>query len=152
MIGSEQTTGALALTLARQWLGTPYRHQGALRGIGCDCLGLIRGVWRDLYGHEPETPGAYRIDWAVTDGREHLLEAALRQFGAPVDPGARQPGDVLLFRWRAHLPVSHAGIYAGEGQFIHAYEQLAVTLSPLVPAWQRRLAATFRFPAIEGEG
>lgn len=29
---------------ARQWLGTPYRHQASVRGVGCDCLGLIRGV------------------------------------------------------------------------------------------------------------
>ena len=45
--------------LARGWLGTPYRHQGSLKGVGCDCLGLVRGIWRELYGEEPETPGAY---------------------------------------------------------------------------------------------
>ena len=35
---------------ARRYVGTPYHHQAALAGAGCDCLGLIRGVWRDLYG------------------------------------------------------------------------------------------------------
>ena len=39
---------------ARAWLGTPYHHQASLRGVGCDCLGLVRGVWRELYGPEPE--------------------------------------------------------------------------------------------------
>ena len=39
---------------ARAWLGTPYRHQAALRGVGCDCLGLVRGVWRAVHGAEPE--------------------------------------------------------------------------------------------------
>lgn len=29
---------------ARSWLGTPYHHQASLRGVGCDCLGLIRGL------------------------------------------------------------------------------------------------------------
>ncbi len=38
---------------ARKYIGTPYHHQAALCGAGCDCLGLIRGVWRDLYGSEP---------------------------------------------------------------------------------------------------
>ena len=48
---------------ARRWIGTPYRHQGTRLGVGCDCLGLVRGVWRALYGAEPETPGPYSPDW-----------------------------------------------------------------------------------------
>ncbi len=47
---------------ARGWIGTPYRHQGQVKGVGCDCLGLVRGVWRDLYGAEPEAPPPYRAD------------------------------------------------------------------------------------------
>ena len=35
------------VTEARRWIGTPYRHQAATRGAGTDCLGLIRGVWRE---------------------------------------------------------------------------------------------------------
>jgi NlpC/P60 family putative phage cell wall peptidase len=31
---------------ARAWIGTPDRHQASLKGMGCDCLGLVRGVWR----------------------------------------------------------------------------------------------------------
>ncbi|MBN9249774.1 MAG: hypothetical protein J0I86_04210, partial [Mesorhizobium sp.] len=42
---------------ALSWLGTPYRHQASSKGVGCDCLGLIRGVWRSLYGNELEVPG-----------------------------------------------------------------------------------------------
>ena len=39
---------------ARGWLGTPYHHQASVKGVGCDCLGLIRGLWRELCGPEPE--------------------------------------------------------------------------------------------------
>ncbi|NCO16648.1 MAG: peptidase, partial [Alphaproteobacteria bacterium] len=39
---------------ARRWIGTPYVHQSSARGAGTDCLGLLRGVWRALYGVEPE--------------------------------------------------------------------------------------------------
>jgi NlpC/P60 family putative phage cell wall peptidase len=42
---------------AMDWIGTPYRHQASRKGVGCDCLGLVRGVWRALYGREPEAPG-----------------------------------------------------------------------------------------------
>jgi NlpC/P60 family putative phage cell wall peptidase len=37
------------VTLARGWIGTPYRHQASLKGVGCDCLGLLRGVWREAW-------------------------------------------------------------------------------------------------------
>jgi NlpC/P60 family putative phage cell wall peptidase len=47
-------TGERVLALAGGWIGTPYRHQASLKGVGCDCLGLIRGIWRGVYGHEPE--------------------------------------------------------------------------------------------------
>ena len=46
---------ARIVATARSWLGTPYHHQASLRGVGCDCLGLVRGVWRELYGDEPCT-------------------------------------------------------------------------------------------------
>ena len=51
--------GARAVAAARLWLGTPYVHQASARGAGSDCLGLVRGVWRALYGAEPERPPAY---------------------------------------------------------------------------------------------
>jgi NlpC/P60 family putative phage cell wall peptidase len=35
---------------ARAFIGTPYRHQASLQGVGCDCLGLVRGVWRAIHG------------------------------------------------------------------------------------------------------
>jgi NlpC/P60 family putative phage cell wall peptidase len=51
------------VTAARAWLGTPYRHQAATLGAGCDCVGLLRGVWRTLYGKEPPPLPPYRADW-----------------------------------------------------------------------------------------
>ena len=94
---------------ARRWIGTPYRHQGADRGVGCDCLGLVRGVWRAVYGRDPEVPPAYSADWAETTGEETLIEAAARHMSA-VPPSEMAPGDLLVFRWRPHLPAKHVGI------------------------------------------
>jgi cell wall-associated NlpC family hydrolase len=36
------------INAARQWIGTPFHHQGRKRGVGCDCLGLIVGVANEL--------------------------------------------------------------------------------------------------------
>jgi NlpC/P60 family putative phage cell wall peptidase len=135
------------VAIARGWIGTPYRHQGSARGIGCDCLGLVRGIWREIYGAEPEDPGPYGMDWAERSGQERLLEAATRHCGPAIANAAMAPGDLLLFRWQAEAAAKHAGILSEQRRFIHAYEQAGVVESPLAPGWQRRIAAVFRFPA-----
>jgi NlpC/P60 family putative phage cell wall peptidase len=129
---------------ARAWIGTPYRHQAALKGVGCDCLGLVRGVWREVMGAEPETPPPYTPDWAEALGRETLAEAARRHF-LEIAPGHAQAGDVLLFRWRAHLPAKHAGILTAPDRMIHAQERAAVTEIALNDWWRRRVAYAFQF-------
>lgn len=133
-----------ALEEARQWIGTPYRHQGAEKGIGTDCLGLIRGIYRELYGREPELPPAYTPDWAEAKGKETLLEAAKRHL-QEIEVDTARPGDVLLFRMNPHSPCKHAAILSGETTIIHAYWGRAVTETHLVPWWRRRIAAGFRF-------
>ncbi len=140
-----------AVAEARAWLGTPYRHQASVRGAGCDCLGLVRGVWRALYGHEPEAPPPYTPDWSEPQGEEVLWAAALRHL-TPVDMA--KPGDVLLFRLRTGAVAKHLGIMAEGGatpRMIHAYAGHGVTESPLTPPWARRIVARFRFPDLTGD-
>jgi NlpC/P60 family putative phage cell wall peptidase len=138
--------GDRVVVSARGWIGTPYRHQGSLKGVGCDCLGLVRGVWRELYGAEPEMPPAYQPDWAERGTEDALMAAATRHFGPAVPREAMASGDLLLFRWRPGMPAKHAGILSKADRFIHAYEQAAVIESALVPSWRRRIAGVFRFP------
>ncbi|WP_099865111.1 NlpC/P60 family protein [Pararhizobium haloflavum] len=133
---------------ARDWIGTPYRHQGSTRNVGCDCLGLVRGVWRHIYGEEAEQPGPYQPDWAEMTSAERLIAAGRRHCGPPLPAAEMQPGDIIAFRWRAHLPAKHVGIVSAADRFIHAYEQACVIESPLIPAWRRRIAAVFRFPGV----
>lgn len=143
---SEGRHADTVVAIARGWIGTPYRHQASLKGVGSDCLGLVRGVWRELYGREPEEAGPYQLDWAERGGEDRLLAAALRHFGPAQDLEQMRAGDVLLFRWHAGCPAKHLGIVSGPDRFIHAYEQAAVIESALVPAWRRRICAVFRFP------
>jgi NlpC/P60 family putative phage cell wall peptidase len=131
---------------ATAWVGTPYRHQADQKGIGCDCLGLVRGVWRALYGFDLERPGPYAPDWAEAGGEEKFLAGVRRNFREKCLVDARA-GDLLLFRWRRHLPVKHAGILMADTCFVHAYQGGGgVTKSALVPQWRRRIAAVFAFP------
>ena len=71
-------TRARVVALARGWIWTPYHHQASCRGVGADCLGLVRGVWRELYGFDAEPTPAYSRDWAEADGTESLLAGARR--------------------------------------------------------------------------
>lgn len=141
-------TSARVLDIAAGWIGTPYRHQASLQGVGCDCLGLIRGIWCELYGEEPEEPGPYAPDWAERGGTERLADAAIRHFGPPIPAHEVEPGDLLLFRFRQGVAAKHLGILEAGRRFIHAYEQAGVVSSALVPSWSRRIAAVHRFPDI----
>lgn len=136
------------IAAARSWTGTPYQHQASLKGVGCDCLGLVRGVWRDIYGSEPELPPPYSPDWAEAGGRESLRDAARRHL-IPRPLKAVQPGDVILFRWRAHLPAKHAAILTGKALMIHAHDGISVCEVPLSAWWRRRMAFGFSFPQAE---
>ncbi len=131
------------MATARTWLGTPYRHQASLKGVGCDCLGLVRGVWREIYGYEPEPPPPYRADWAETGSRETLLEAAARHL---TPASGIRPGDVLLFRMSPGACVKHCAIASDEGRIVHAYWGRAAVESWLGAWWRRRIAAAFSFP------
>lgn len=140
----------LIIATARSWMGTPYRHQGSDKGIGCDCLGLIRGVWRELYGTDPETAPPYSADWAEMTGEETLLEAASRHMKSRVG-GDFKPGDVLIFRWRPHLPAKHCGIVTESDRMIHAYQAAGVVAEGwLAPSWQAKIAGIFIFPPVRG--
>jgi NlpC/P60 family putative phage cell wall peptidase len=138
------------VTLARTWIGTPYRHQASLKGVGCDCLGLLRGVWREALGPEPEAAPPYAASWveSAPPGRDPLAEAA----GRHLVPAAGPPraGDVLLFRFRASLPARHCALATGAGTMIHAHDGAAVTEVALTPWWRRHLAHAFRFPGVGG--
>jgi len=133
---------------ARGWIGTPYLHQASCKGAGTDCLGLLRGVWREVLGQEPETVPPYSMDWSEPAQDERLWRAAATHLQAK-QVQDEAPGDVLLFRMRDGMVAKHLGIAAEIGpnaSFVHAYSGHAVLESPLSPPWRRRIAARFTFP------
>lgn len=133
---------------ARGWLGTPYVHQASSLGAGSDCLGLIRGVWRALYGAEPLVVPAYTPDWGEVGGEELLLAGARRFLEPSV---SEQAGDVLVFAMRSGAVAKHLAIQAETGpeaSFIHAYERHGVVESPLTGPWRAKIAGRFAFPRL----
>lgn len=131
---------------ARGFIGTPYHNQASVEGQGCDCLGLLVGVWRRTYGFLPEALPAYTPDWGSADGNEHMLEAARRHFDE-IDVFHAGPSDVLVFRWRKNGPAKHCGILVEGsvlcGRVVHAYEKKGVVEVSLGAAWCERVVAAF---------
>ncbi|MBC2835845.1 NlpC/P60 family protein [Paragemmobacter straminiformis] len=131
---------------ARGWIGTPYLHQASVKGAGADCLGLLRGVWREVLGAEPEAVPRYSPDWSEATRREDLAAAAQRWLEPVTDWHA---GAVLLFRMRDTAVAKHLGILSVAGEaawFVHAYSGHGVVESPLSQPWRRRVVGLFRFP------
>lgn len=133
---------------ARAWIGTPYHHQASHLGVGTDCLGLIRGVFRSLYGREAETMPGYARDWAEGAGEETMLAAARRHL-VEIVPATAAAGDVLIFRYRQRYVAKHAAILAGP-TLIHAIEGAPVCEVSLTSWWRRRIAGAFAFPGVTG--
>lgn len=145
---------------AGSWLGTPYVHQASAKGKGADCLGLVRGLYAELYGEEPETPPPYTPDWNERRPcEEPLLSAARRRLveiasDEPLSQRGRRdgrdlrPGQILIFRIVKTGPAKHCGVASSADHFIHAYAGRCVIESWLCRWWSERIAGVFEFPGV----
>jgi len=136
---------AAIIAAARSWLGTPYHDQASLKGVGCDCLGLARGVWREVVGPEPFLIEPYSRGWGETGQIEVLAEGARRMM-REIAMAEIGPGALVLFRMVPRAIAKHVGVMTGPDTFIHSYERLGVIEQPLTLAWRRRIAFAFLFP------
>jgi len=126
------------------WAGTPYRHQASRLAVGCDCLGLVRGVWRTLYGSEPAKMPPYSQFGRDIKSASLLLDAAQRYF-IPCNE-SEAVGNLVLFQLHQAIPPRHCGIILDEKTFIHAQERLGVVVAALDGNWRNRIHSTFAFP------
>ena len=115
------------LDIASGMLGVPY-HYGGASPRGFDCSGLVYYAYRKAGISVPRT----------TSAQFHSAH--------PVNRSRLQPGDLLFFRLTSR-PVSHVGIYAGEGRFIHAPSRgKQVSYASLNnPYWQKHIVAAGRY-------
>ena len=131
------------LQITREWLGTPYHHQESQKGIGCDCLGLILGVRREVYNvGDPEPVPNYSPSWG-----DHRTDDPLLNFGEKYFLKVKEPkiGDILLFRMRPNIAVKHCAILSDKG-IIHSYSNHVVREEHFSNWWKKRLVASFQFP------
>ncbi|MBV9220551.1 MAG: C40 family peptidase [Methylobacteriaceae bacterium] len=147
MSASAPVTRFAIVAAARAFIGTPYRHQASLADAGCDCLGLVRGVWRALYGPEPEAVPPYTPDYGEADRSEPLLTLGHRHL-VPIPIAVAQPGDILVFRMRSGRVAKHCAILSTPKTMIHAQSNDCVREVSLSAAWRRLIASAFAFPGV----
>ena len=146
---------AAVIIEARQWLGTRYHHQAALKGVGCDCGGLVRGVGAEtgLLSIDPQ-------EWATYGNYGRLphperMRATLARFLVPVPPSRARLGDIAWMQWRENLPM-HLAILSrididnpSRPTIIHALsDNDQVIEHTFSKEWQDRVASWWRYPGL----
>ena len=131
---------------ARSWKGTPYKHQSSLKGVGADCLGVVRGVWKEIFGEEPEQPSPYTPGWDDFSKDDILLKKAFEHL-VPVDN--YRSGDVLVFRMAIGAAAKHMAIATTDGMMVHAINGSVCSEVFINEIYSRRLVKSFSFPGVD---
>lgn len=143
------TTRADIVEEAREWIGTPFVHQQQLRGVGCDCIGLVSGVAQALGLPEADR---WRNDIRFRGyGREPMtgmLRQAVAEYLDPVS-GRPQPGDVLLFQFQG-LPMHFAILVRSAPDYIvHGWQPVGrVVENSVGQTWLRRFAGAYSYRGV----
>lgn len=123
---------------AAEYLGTKFVHQGRLKGVGVDCIGLLVCIARELklehydYLHYSERPDPAELLHYIHKSCDRVLGDAI-------------PGDIYLFWFVSSDRPQHAGIVVQDG-FIHTYKSIGkVVKHPLTAAWRKRLYGIYRY-------
>lgn len=146
MTTSSAVTPDSIVLAARSYLGTPFRHQGRLKRVGVDCVGLLVGVARELgiWGDSIDHT-AYRRREDGTILMEMLeTHLVIKSLDDPL-----RPGDILAMRHSVpqHVAIVSEAFPNGEFQIIHALDS-GVVEHRLSTRWRRKIVGVFEFPGV----
>ncbi|MGV0960107.1 MAG: hypothetical protein ACOYB1_09750 [Limnohabitans sp.] len=117
------------LAEAHTWLGTPWHHEGAIKGAGVDCAMLLVRVFATVGAIPDIDPRPYPMDHMLHSGEERFL-GWLQQYADPVTSGESPlPGDVVVYR--VGRCFSHGAIVTQWPYIIHAFrDERRVVVTP----------------------
>jgi len=137
------------IRVAEEWIGTPFHEQGRQKQVGCDCIGLILGIAKEIGAisltNQPWDKCDVHIYNALTDS-QLLLELIPKYFddvkNSPEIKTSPQPGDILLVKI-TDLQY-HLAIQSNNSKIIHACSSVRRVIShKIIPTW--RIIKTFQF-------
>ena len=111
---------------AEKYLGMPYVWGGSSPATSFDCSGFVCYVYSNS--------GVWNIGRTTAQG--------IYDQCTPIDASEAQPGDIIFFTgtYSSGVPVSHVGIYAGDGMMIHCGNPIQY-VSIYSPYWQQHFYA-----------
>lgn len=127
------------LDVCKTWIGTPFKHQQKVKGMGCDCFGLFRGTYEEYTGEVTKQPIKYSESW-VDVGTEDYLKNYLDELLEPTD--SVESGCILLFNLMGVN--KHIGIVLDEKNFLHSISPHGVVEAKLTDRWLGRVSFKYR--------
>lgn len=134
----------------QSWIGVPFLHNGRSKSQGVDCLGLIYLLCKETGLDLPDGDGTgYRYDWFLHTPEDRYMDGLLK-YGDKVERKDLRIGDILLFKPGLITPskldrVTHAGLYVGDGRFVHSRNGTTVEITELsYKAWDLTYAGAYR--------
>ncbi len=122
---------------ARSWIGTPYHHHQALKGVGVDCLGLVAAVAVELgiEGEYDKTTFAPFQGYSRNPNPRQMTKA-MERFLIPVE--VPQIGDIAWLETRPGV-ANHLAIKTGDDTIVHACgivkKVIETTMPPRSVTW-----------------
>lgn len=134
--------GQAIVSKAREYLNTPFHHQGRLKGVGVDCIGLVVGTAKELGLTTHDS-----TDYTRQPTGQELLRH-LRGHTIPVLKDDAQIGDIVVFWVARRDKPQHIGFLTDKG-IIHTYQGAErVVEHRLNEFWSVRVIHLFRFPGV----
>lgn len=126
---------------AREWIGTPYKHQAHIKGVGADCAGVAIGVLSELGYIKMDDHRLKRLSNYGRLPNPSAMERNMRMFLRKYK-GNPKPGVIAWIQWRENLPM-HIGIISGNEDnltLIHSYSDVGrVVENSLTEEWIDRI-------------
>ncbi|QQR69243.1 MAG: peptidase P60 [Alphaproteobacteria bacterium] len=135
-----------AVAEARAWLGTPFHHQASVKGVGCDCIGLIKGVGvaLGLVDYDPASPEAQAFaNYSMLPNSRRMREG-LTTWLVSIPVSEATLADILFMAWGREP--QHVALITDKG-IIHSYSGVGkVVEHALDEDWKHRIVAAYRYP------
>lgn len=148
------TTRAEVVAEARAWIGTRFHHQASLKGVGCDCIGLVRGVGTELgiyTSSDLALPEVQQFKGYARTPTNGMLKRGFDLFAVRIPRAEIRPGDIILMRFESEP--QHVAIVSelnGVLSMIHSYAlPRKVVEHSIDTTWRSRIVAAYSFPGVE---
>ncbi|MGE0108141.1 MAG: hypothetical protein AB7S81_00010 [Bdellovibrionales bacterium] len=139
-----------AILEARKWLHTPFKHQAFVRGAGCDCIGLIKGVGMalELVDYDPKSATARKFNNYSMMPNPRIMRQALATWLVQIPVQEATLADIYYMTWGREP--QHVALITDRG-IIHSYSRAGeVVEHGLDDTWRNRIVSAYRYPVFVG--